>query len=636
MDKEKQSIDINQNDITSSSSNEDPMTLTQSHFEIHLQQQNKERRRSSINSIHKNTVEFFRKSLTGDNVSYNEKNDVEYSVHHIYGDLNSEEIKLQRSATRRSIINEIENKIEDNDDQIDAIDELAIPETSIILVQQHGKDFDEIDPELVTFTENDPDNPRNWSTATKIYLIGFVSLYALVAPMSSSMVSPAVPEIAKEFNITSPVIKAMVVSIQILSWAIGPLIIAPLSEHDIIGRKLVLDVTCWISLIFNIGCSVSQNTAQLMICRFFCGLFGANAMSICAGNIADLVDPNYRNMALAGYSLAPLLGPVIAPLISGFIVDHKPWRWSFYILCAFNGFVALTATFLFKETYAPTILLRRAKKLRKTTGNDNLHTIYEITDNETFISKVWICMCRPIKILFFHPMIVALGSFMAFTYSFMYLMITTFPEVFGNQYGFKTKGKIGLMYIPLGIGFLLGVFIWTFSIDKVYSYLTKKNKNVAKPEFRLPCLLASAIFIPLGLIIFGWSVQYKLHWVLPSLGSILFGFGLVAVFQTIQNYFIDMNTRLAASSVAAGAMFRSVFGFFLPLIASKLYGRFGYGWGNTLCAFIAIVLGIPFPTFCFFYGERIRNWANKRFEMEQLKRDQKNLEKMKRKNNDLA
>ena len=106
----------------------------------------------------------------------------------------------------------------------------------------------------------------------------------------------------------------------------------------------------------------------MMVCRFIGGLFGCVPMNVCAGVISDMFDAQSRNAALAGYSLVPLLGPVIAPVISGFIVDHKQWRWTFYVLCIFNGFVAITATFLFKETYSPTLLKRKAKKLREQTG----------------------------------------------------------------------------------------------------------------------------------------------------------------------------------------------------------------------------------------------------------------------------
>ncbi|KAI5960428.1 uncharacterized protein KGF55_004720 [Candida pseudojiufengensis] len=634
-----------------SSDNDNPIELSLSHYENNYQP--RRHRGSSFASISKKSLESIRKCITGeiqqqqDHQSDQDPN--HYSIHQIYGDLNSDEINLQRTATRKTILSEIEQNIKDevedstknwtsSDDEEKKIDSSdfnfeSTPaiEDQILPIKQHGEEFNKIDPELITWNgTKDPEDPRNWSIHLKIILLGFVSLYALVAPLSSSILSPAMNEIATDFNIHSQVIQAMVVSIQILAWAFGPLIIAPLSEYDIFGRKIILDISCWMSFFFNLGCAFSKTTYQMMIFRFIGGLFGCVPMNVCAGVISDLFDSQSRNAALAGYSLVPLLGPVISPLIAGFIVDHMNWRWCFYVLCMFNGFVAVIATLFFKETYSPTLLRRKCNKLKKITHNENLHTIYDITNGgETTWGRLWLCMSRPVSLLLTHPMIIGLGSFMAFTYGFMYLMIVTFPMIFEQQYGYS-KSITGLMYLPMGCGFVIGVLFWTYMVGKVYTNLTLKNNGIAKPEFRLPCLIACSVFIPIGLIWFGWSAQYQLHWIMPGIGSAIFAFGLVCVFQTIQNYLIDMNVRFAASSVAAAALFRSLFGFTFPLFAKKMYVALGYGWANTMMAFIGILLGVPFPIFCYLYGERLRNWYNKKFEIKQQRRDQKNLERLKR------
>ncbi|KAG7664942.1 uncharacterized protein J8A68_001528 [[Candida] subhashii] len=634
-DKEKE--EAREQYLSTSSSNEtdEILTFTRSHYEQHIQPQLQQGRRGShVSTTIRKSFESIRKNISGQYSSSqtdNENND-DYSVHHIYGDLDSNAIALQRTNTRVTILTELASRIEHPADYIDSEDiEKQLARDTIPGIVHDGEEFHKIDPELITWNGNhDPEDPRNWPTRTKVVLIGFVSLYALVAPMSSSILSPAMSFISEDFHIESSIMKAMVVSIQILAWAFGPLLIAPLSEHDNIGRKLVLDVSCWMSFLFNIGCAFSQNTGQMMVFRFIGGLFGCVPMNVCAGVISDLYDAKSRNVALASYSLVPILGPVIAPVIAGFIVEHKQWRWVFYVLCMFNGFVALAATFLFKETYSPTLLKRKAKKLRKETGNGNLHTIYEIADGDSTATKMYLCMTRPIKLLFTHPMIVGLGSFMAFTYGFMYLMIVTFPQIFGQVYGFS-KSITGLMYIPMGIGFTAGVIFWTYMIGRVYNNLTEKNHGIGKPEYRLPCLIACSLFIPIGLIWFGWSAEKQLHWIMPAIGSAIFSFGLVCVFQTTQSYLIDMNVRYAASSVAAAALFRSLFGFSFPLFANLMYAKLGYGWANTMCAFIGIILGVPFPIFCYLYGERIRNWADNRIEAEQIRRDQRKIEKAARK-----
>lgn len=53
-------------------------------------------------------------------------------------------------------------------------------------------------------------------------------------------------------------------------------------------------------------------------------------------------------------------------------------------------------------------------------------------------------------------------------------------------------------------------------------------------------------------------------------------------------------------------MFRSLLGFAFPLFGSQMFSKLGLGGGNSLLAGLAIVLGIPFPIFLWFYGEKMR------------------------------
>ena len=64
-----------------------------------------------------------------------------------------------------------------------------------------------------------------------------VSLYTFVSPLASSIMSPALPDIAQRFHITNGTVLAMTLSIFLLSFAFGPLVLAPLSE--IYGRTWV-------------------------------------------------------------------------------------------------------------------------------------------------------------------------------------------------------------------------------------------------------------------------------------------------------------------------------------------------------------------------------------------------------------
>lgn len=580
----------------------------------------------------------------------------------IYGEgLTHEDIQMRRTQTRQTIINTLEeraaiqestlNKEEDEECAVGTKEEeeketkekdvmyrlsrvstKAAYENAIreeqLPTSNDGVEFQQIDPELVTWeSESDVENPRNWPSKRKWRSTAIVSIYTLLSPFASTMLSPAIESIDITFGNTNQTLSSLMVSIYVLAWALFPTVVAPCSE--IFGRKYVLDVGIWILLIFNIACAVSQNLTQMIVFRFFAGVGGTSSIIIGAGVLGDLFDNDERGRAMAVYSLGPTMGPCISALISGYIVEYTSWRWCFWVLVMLNGAVAAVGFFALEETYAPTLLQKKAQKLRKATGNPNLHTIYEVATGETTFDKFYINFTRPLTLLFTHPMVFGLGIFMAIAYGCLYILIVGFPSVWSTVYGFS-KGTSGLMYLSFLIGYLLGILSFQKFCDKLYNILTLRNNGVRKPEFRLPGLLISGIFLPVGLFWFGWAADKRQHYILVEFGAGIFAYALIGVFYCIQSYLIEMNPRFAASSIAAASIFRSFLGFAFPLFAPKMFANIGLGWSCSVFGFIGLATGIPFPLYLYLKGEKLRIWANRRMDLSQAKRDAKNLAKLKK------
>ena len=105
---------------------------------------------------------------------------------------------------------------------------------------------------------------------------------------------------------------------------------------------------------------------------------------------------------------------------------------------------------------------------------------------------------------------------------------------------------------------MIGLFS-SIVANKTYDRLTEANDGVGLPEYRLPTLFITAWFIPIGLFWYGWSAQAAIHWIMPVLGTMWFGLGMVSIFIAIQNYLVDV-FRFAASALAAATVLRSLFG----------------------------------------------------------------------------
>ncbi|OCL08870.1 MFS general substrate transporter [Glonium stellatum] len=461
-----------------------------------------------------------------------------------------------------------------------------------------GKDLN-----LVTWSgADDPENPMNWSTRKKWAATFVVSSFTLISPVSSSMVAPALNEVSKDLRMTSEIETQLTLSIFVLAYAIGPLFLGPLSE--IFGRVYLLRLSNLFYMAWNLGCGFAQNKEEMIIFRLLSGIGGSAPLAIGGGVLSDCWHPDQRGKAVGIYSLAPLLGPAIGPIAGGFIAEKTTWRWVFWSTSIAAALVQVSGIFFLQETYTPTLLKRRAVRLRKETGNEKLYT--EFDSNKPLIEVLKTATIRPFRLLATQPIVQVIAVYMAYLFGLFYLILSTFPNVWEDVYG-ENVGIGGLNYLSLGIGYGLGSQINAQVNDRIYLRLKRKNNNVARPEFRVPLMFTGSTLIPIGLFWYGWSVKARVHWIMPNIGMAIFAAGSIVCLQCMQTYVIDSYSRYAASGLAAAVVLRSLAGFGFPLFAPYMYKALGYGWGNSVIGFISIVIGLPAPFLFWICGEKLRS-----------------------------
>ncbi|KID93370.1 polyamine transporter 1, partial [Metarhizium majus ARSEF 297] len=443
---------------------------------------------------------------------------------------------------------------------------------------------------------DDPANPLNWPHGRKLFIIFLISAVTFNVSLAATIFAPGVPKLMHEFNSTSTSLSSFVVSAYIVSFILGPLVFAPLSE--LYGRSIVMRTSNVTFLIFTIICAVSQNMPMFIVFRLLQGLSGSVPIVLGAGIISDLMVAEHRGKALSGWQLGPLLGPVLGPVIGGYMAENVGWRWVFWLV-AILAAIFTAVNFFVPETYAMTLLGRKAARLAKETG---ANYVAPGSDGRTPGQLFRKAIIRPIKMLFLSPIVMLLCLETSMVYGYLYLLFTTFTFVFRDQYGFKS-GAAGLAYMGLGVGFLLGLFSTGVASDRMAK--KKAAGSPMKPEHRLPPLLFGTVLVPIGLFWYGWTAQYKVHWIAPIIGTSFVGLGILFVFMPVQSYLIDAFTVYAASAIAANTVLRSIIGAVLPLAGQPMYNALGLGWGNSLLAFIALAT-VPFTYLLMKNGEYIR------------------------------
>ncbi|KAG4217328.1 hypothetical protein PC116_g34191 [Phytophthora cactorum] len=144
------------------------------------------------------------------------------------------------------------------------------------------------------------------------------------------MFAPGIPGIMVEFHETSTTIATFLVSVYILGFAFGPLLIAPMSE--IFGRRPLYVYGNVLFVIFSVGAALSTSIGMLMAFRLLMGLAGSVPITIGSGSIADLMPIEKRGRAMSAWALGPLLGPCVGPIAGGYLIEAAGWRWVYWLI----------------------------------------------------------------------------------------------------------------------------------------------------------------------------------------------------------------------------------------------------------------------------------------------------------------
>ncbi|KAI2731275.1 uncharacterized protein N7518_002381 [Penicillium psychrosexuale] len=486
------------------------------------------------------------------------------------------------------VTNAIHDKNEtDVENAVDTPEKPAVSNAEPNLVDWDGKD--------------DPHNPQNYSNLRKWTITFTMSFMTVWITFASSVFSTATLVTAKEFNVSTEVM-ILGTSLVVFGFALGPLLWAPLSE--LYGRRVPLFSGYLVFAIFQIPVAVAKNLETILVCRFFMGVFGCSPLAVVGGALADIWDPVDRAVAIALFSSATFMGPVLGPIVGGFITDSSlGWRWTAWITLIASSFFGLIALFVIPETYGPVILQKKAARLRKETGNEAIHAFLDLHE-PTFSDIVTKYLLRPFQMLTQEPILLAMTIYLALVYGILYLFFEAYPISFGEVRGWTHEGVAALPFIGILIGVLLGACLIIYTTKTRFARKLEKHGRVV-PEERLVPMMIASVLLPIGLFWFGWTSNPHISWVPQVIAGVPIGLGILVIFMQGLNYIIDVYMMFANSAIAANTLIRSTMGGAFPLFATQMYNNLGVAWASSVLGFITIAM-IPIPILFFIYGSRIR------------------------------
>ncbi|CAG8054691.1 unnamed protein product [Penicillium nalgiovense] len=452
------------------------------------------------------------------------------------------------------------------------------------------------------YPEHDEENPHNWSRLKKAFILFVIGIYSFVVYMAAPIYTPSENAFIEEFGVNNAE-ASLGLALYVLGYGTGPLFFSPLSEIPRIGRNLPYAISFLLFCIISIPTALAPSAIGFYFLRFLQGFFGSPCLATGGASIADVYSSDVLPHAMTTWVFCVFCAPAIGVVVSGFAIPVLGWRFSMWEILIAAGPI-LVLLLLLPETSPATILHRRARRLEKT-GTKRPYSYQTAADiaqaGISFYSVVQESLLIPSKITFLDPAILFLNCYTSLTYGIYYSFFEAFPIVYQGIYGFNL-GEMGLAFLAIVVGTIISFAVYNLYIYKIF---TPKSRGPRKPEDVLVPALIACFGPSIGLLLFGWAANPNVHWIVPTIGIVIYPACVFILMQCVFLYIPACYPQYAASVFAATDFTRSAFACGAVVFSRPLYENLGVGPGCSLLAGLTIgcVIGIYS---LYHYGEVLR------------------------------
>lgn len=208
--------------------------------------------------------------------------------------------------------------------------------------------------------------------------------------------------------------------------------------------------------------------------------------------------------------------------------------------------------------------------------------------------RIFIAPLRSFRLLRYPPLPLTI-CFSAYCFFSLYFLNIGIQELYSSPPYSYSSLLVGLTYLPNSVGYVISSIGNGYWSDHIIANSIQKHGKIV-PEDRLGMNVYIAIVLfPISLLIFGWTAHAEIFWVVPLVGTFLFGIASMVIFGNTMTYLVDVLPGKGATGVALNNLFRMVLAAIATFVASPLKDAIGYGWLYTILA-----IGTTFSWFCLY------------------------------------
>ncbi|KAL2787798.1 major facilitator superfamily domain-containing protein [Aspergillus keveii] len=489
---------------------------------------------------------------------------------------------------------------------------------------------------------SDPNEPLNWSTARKA--CNFTLALAVTALIFTALSIQAIfwQLMVVDLGVTYTQLN-QAMSVNFVGLSVGCVLFIPLAKK--FGRRPVYLVSTALMLVTSFWSSKLTSLAELYATNLLQGLAGATNESIVQITIADLFFVHHRGGMNALYMTMVMIGSFLAPMAAGAQATRQGWQASYRTLGICNAVLFGLFVCFYEETkYTPIITgvssrevlddtaalaidsikadrepdverLPSGRPDTETNAGSFHHELDHTIPLKTWRQRlalvtytpetIWPYFYRPFIVLATFPAVLFCAMQYACGVAWLTIMSSVISLVFPMPPYLFTPEQIGYMSLGPFIGNLIGSFYGGFIGDWSIMYFARRNKGYYEPEMRLYILHLPALSLAGGLIMFGATIARGMHWIWPSIGGALFGFGLGSVSDAALTLVIDSYRDITGDAFTGVAFLRNAISIGIPFAITPWMQRSGPQNMFIACGFISLAITLTIIPMIV-YGKKIR------------------------------
>ena len=402
-----------------------------------------------------------------------------------------------------------------------------------------------------------------------------VMLAVLIQVLDTTIANVALPHMQASLGATQESVNWV-----LTSYIVASAIAIPISGWlaDKIGRKRLLILAVIGFTIASLLCAIAQSLTEMVAFRAIQGITGAFLVPLSQATLFDINPPERHARAMALFGGGIMIGPILGPVLGGWLTDSFNWRWVFLVNLPVGAIATvMLMRFMPKGPLAPRkfdifgfallgvalgslqLMLDRGQQL-------DWFQSWEIwIEGGLFVGAAWMFVTHTLTArdpLFERGMFAdrnfALGMFfMVVTGLLLLAGLALLPPLLQRLYGYSVF-QSGLLTMPRGIGTLIS--------------MVTVGRLIGKVDLR--------ILVALGMTFLAWSLYIMSGFAIDMgnrlviISGIIQGLGLGLMFVTIQSLaFATLVPRLRTAAASLLNLSRNIGGSIGISVVTALLAR---------------------------------------------------------------